>query len=196
MHLCTTLVSCELCSCWELDETILSPPITSHSKSLTCGNFVLDSDEVNLSVLFEGLTLPAIHKLKIDTYVFPRWSWPHLSFVAFLSRSSHSLRQLHLQHIHVPTLTLLEYLPLTPLLAELCFEFIVDPDNGSCPVNNRFVDALTYPSSPHDDHQLVLFPELRNLRHLGPLPFDDHKMADMVQSRWRLDCRGIVVCRV
>jgi hypothetical protein len=153
--------------------------IVSHLRSLhVTGNMY------GLRRLFNKLVLPDVLTitldLKGDTY------FPRTAFLNLIHQSLCTPERLILLHASMAPDDLISCLAELPSLIELevgVVRHLDNPNQLGC-----FNDTVLSRLNPRHDNPanegICLLPRLRVLKLWGPMEFNDHTFADMVQSRW------------
>lgn len=128
-----------------------------------------------IAELLLNLVLPALRYLWIDFIRADDWS--HTQFLTFIAPFSLHLQTLHLYGPPISEHQLIHCLWSLPSLVVLV---LLDRPHGGC-IRDRLLSLLTYKSSAY------LCPKLEELRLDGVDLCQDESIADMVESRWRLE---------
>jgi hypothetical protein len=146
------------------------------------GNLVLKScQDRNLTDIFDHLTLPSLTNL--DLMFAYLATWPHLSFISLLTRSSCNLLTLTFRYVEMSPLELLECLRALPSLVYLHLECV------AC-LEGLTLSALTVVGGSQ-----IVVPKLQYfLAHslsIIPNQVTNELFVNMVESRWWPDADAV-----
>lgn len=136
--------------------------------------------------IFSYISLPALRELSIISLVGVDWHQFH--FIDFLRRSGCRIERFALSGTNVTSEEFLSLLEGMPSLIELQILRIDASESQHVPqtiLHNDLLRRMTYEETPSNNPSLLLA-KLKSIMLCGPLPFDDHFLVDMVQSRLRL----------
>jgi len=125
--------------------------------------------------LLVNLILPALRHLWIQFIRADDWS--HHQFISFITPFSLQLQALHLYRPPISEDEIIECLKKLPSLVVLTLQ---DRTSGGC-LRDRLLSLMTYGGSTY------LCPRLEDLRLEAVSLCQDEFIADMVESRWRLE---------
>lgn len=141
----------------------------------------------HLECFFDGITLPHLHELSIETDAFgatgPLMVWPHSHFTDMLDRSSSSLRNLTISGIGISSEDLVEVLWRVSSSLETLTLSAESPEKGC--IDDVVLSSLTLPPSLEETEELPpLCPNLTQCNLWGSVSSSDGVLADMIESRW------------
>jgi hypothetical protein len=143
--------------------------------------------DTELGALFDSVILPSLKELIIHpergrTYSFP--FWPHARFKSLLARSSCSITSLTLYNTCITSEHLIEYLRTMQDLLKL---EIINEAKLSSVVGEEVLGLLTPdPARPLLGDPICLAPKLQCVKLWKCISAADGLLADMVESRWRM----------
>ncbi|KAJ7491770.1 hypothetical protein B0H11DRAFT_2007797 [Mycena galericulata] len=175
------------------NESTSVPSVISPISSLSL-NVVDGFSRVNIGPtmarIIEGLTLPSLENLEIDSEEYPDLPlpWPHAQFLGLSTRSSFDthLRCLKLYHSVITETELLECLETLPVLERLSVsdhQVVQDQPGGGTDqllITDTLLAALT-----RTQHSPTLVPHLRSFACQSLMKFDDNVYVDFVASRYQ-----------
>jgi hypothetical protein len=166
----TSLVECHL---EDIGYATVSFQVVSHLRSL-----LLTGYTDGVFALFQGLLLPDVSTITFD---LEQNTWLPHEFLPFIRRSSCSLKRLTLLAVELTSDELIDCLFELPSLSELEIDSVWywGPELDDC-----FGEAVLSQLTIIDGKPACILPNLQVLQLWGPMQFDDHRFADMVQSRW------------
>jgi hypothetical protein len=138
--------------------------------------------KMDIGPLLDYLTLPLVERIRISflhTSHNPR-RWPHLQFLSLLSRSQCSLQWLTLTDAPISEDELLQCLQ---QVQSSLFGLSIDNSRHFSCVS----EVLIYPLTVGKLRGPCLCPRLRSITLRGCISTMDGVIADMVESRWKID---------
>jgi hypothetical protein len=177
------LVDCTLEDCMDIPDMCQTPDQRATSQLVAL--HLTESMPSSILLIFDHITLPALHELSID--LVDSTDWPHSTFMDFMARSSCHLQRLALLSVNMSHKDFIILLQNQPSLIELEIDWVDTPhDEGHSPIaDDNLIQRLNYLNNSTEYQRPNILPMLRILKLWGPLPFNDNIFVSMVRSRWQ-----------